>query len=176
MHDMHHMPNWSGVSDTLRAARSRAYLSQGEVAARAGVTKQAVSLIERIPERNRAGGRPYRPRRQTLIKVATAVEVDPDVVLGAAGYAPLSTPERGETRGGVSVSRRRVAEKLDQLPDHVVVALEQLVDTLLDVPTGNGARRTAATTRRTVTASSTPLPARSDPTGRHRVNAVNAPA
>jgi transcriptional regulator with XRE-family HTH domain len=104
----------------VRAARERAGLMQGAVAARMGVSKSAVSLFER-------GLRS--PREATLIALADALDLRPDVLRrylpdrawGAWARVPWEGPAVSVYPDGRTLSIGTEAMRLLGLPDRAVI-------------------------------------------------------
>lgn len=74
----------------LRAARGRLGLSQGEVADRAGIYQNALSLMET--------GRIKRPKAETVAKLCNVLEVPFDELDGAFEKNGSASRERPEPR------------------------------------------------------------------------------
>jgi transcriptional regulator with XRE-family HTH domain len=88
----------SSPGDQLREARKRKSLTQREVAALAGVTKQAISDYERNV---------YRPSEEVLAKLAAVYETTP----AALRYGPLVDHGSGIPAPGVDPLARATIER-----------------------------------------------------------------
>jgi|SRR5829696_7665908 len=90
----------------LRELRERAALSQGELADRAGISKNAVGQLERGD---------FNPRPATVRRLAQALDVSPEELWSPKGLVPTSPQQeakemKGETR------HLTAEEKLSKLP------------------------------------------------------------
>lgn len=63
---------WKANGEALRALREEEWFSQAELAERSGVSHATISKIEQ--------GRRPRPHNQTIIALAEALAVDPDIL------------------------------------------------------------------------------------------------
>lgn len=74
-----------GISTVLRAARQDAGMSRAELARQANVTPAYIGNIER--------GREVPTNPETIAKLATALDVDPDRIYAAIGRVPADLAE-----------------------------------------------------------------------------------
>lgn len=81
---------------TLRGLRERRGMSQGELARRAGLTPSAVSNYE-------SARRGTHLARDTVLLLASSLDVDPGPLLAAAGWEPTGLPRGSGARKAIAL-------------------------------------------------------------------------
>jgi len=104
-------------ADRLRRLRERAGLTQEQLAAKAGLSYQAIQSYE-------TRSNPTKPKRLNVIKLARAVRWDPDEALELLGYELLDEDERAQPR---DEQRDRLDEMWPYLTERQKTALTDLV-------------------------------------------------
>ncbi|MBM4469837.1 helix-turn-helix domain-containing protein [Rhodococcus hoagii] len=76
------------VGDLIRAAREARGMSRRKASAKSGVSEARLRQIENGVQYRDGVASPVNPKPDKLVMIATAVGLDPHVVLEAAGYDP----------------------------------------------------------------------------------------
>lgn len=92
-----------GISTVLRVARQNVGISQVELAQRVGVTPAYIGNIER--------GREVPTNPETIVKLAAALDIDPDRIYAAIGRVPADLVEwLGGDIDAIKATRRAMDE------------------------------------------------------------------
>ncbi len=113
-------------SDRVRRLRARAGLTQHELAMKARISFQAIGGYEDKKSTTV-------PRRPTVIKLARALDADPDYLLEPLGLDLLDDDERADF---IDEQRQRLDKLWPQLTEHQRRTLMDFLDAMCERPTG----------------------------------------
>ena len=108
------------TGDRIREARKKKGLSQEELGALIGVQKAAIHKYENNIVINL--------KRDMIEKLAEALDVSPVYLLGFDGEAPQPA---AVTDGGPDAELRVLMEKLRDLDEETLLAIEKIVDSII---------------------------------------------
>ena len=134
------------IGTALKNARQRRAWSQAEVAERVGIAAEVYGRLER--------GRIV-PRADTLVRLAVALEVTADTLLGLAmgNEAPQPPPEVATEDDQAALLRRRETRRLLRRLDAASPRTLQLLDLLLGAIQKDAARGCLGPRKQSATAS-----------------------
>ena len=110
------------LREQLQARNMRA----AELARRSGVTKQGIGRLINNTPHGITGALPQ-PERETVEKIARALDWDLSEALLAAGYAPSEPEDRFKLPDGVMVSFESTSHLTDEQKDKIVNVIRTLV-------------------------------------------------